>query len=889
MSLVNPRSQRRNQFAVLLVSLFMSCGLLAQAEVDTFAVRPGRIAAESGKATPAELLANEDVGQKFCSALRCIVLANSPGRTAALRSLEAKGVVELEEIPDAHRVFFNQTTYDARSNSFSEDFRGREETSPSSVVGLFVVVFKSYPEDDWIRQIEGTGLVALESLQTMAYYFYGPREAALHLAEAFPSVYAVLDVPAGLKRDRIEWAAGPAEADSALAYVVTVADAKDVILPVLVAASTNPPMLQYRTGTTEAYSTNLSRSDALVLSVLPEVVSIRYAPAPPEPSDERSSRIISGTFQSPGTAWPYTPLPANSSTPRYWDGFLSQLSGIGIDLNNQVIGFLDTGIDSGLNRNGSSYCPPFLRPPTYPAAPCKLIFTADVTSDTPETIANDFYYHGSFTSALAAGYAAYASPGRDSAGYAFTQGVAQGARVGMCQFWRLCGASYRNEGEADPFTDGDYMKRLRYALVELGSTSALPDNSNGPGAVILNHSWNRLSIDYDNSSVLLDQTTRVQSVSSFRFRDNQTVSGPEAPILHVVSAGNRSGDQNLPENYLVTAPAVAKNVITVGSTESYNDQSYSPGCGNNDPWNADNPHQVADFTRVGFSNYRLKPDVVAPGVRSYGWRSIDWLSTCDRTNTCNMDLDGSLSYGWAAGTSFSAPVVAGAAAIVRDWFRVLGVATPAPALVKAALIAAATSITSLPACASGCVPCCSSCGDVRPSPDKYQGWGGASLDRLLRPATNYFYDNQSTIFTSTSQLYQRYLTIADNTKDINIALVWTDRASVETANPFVNLVNDLDLTATITSNSWYGNDYYYETAPDACDRKGYSLKNPNPISRDRKNNVERISIKASDIPVGATNILVQVSPFSLTGNGIDPNARAQFRQDFALFVENARQ
>lgn len=886
-----PHRDRKAPLKVGLVfaalSAFLLSALQARADVDTFAVRTRTTTENASPKTPDELLGSTDVGERFCQSLHCVVFASTPARVSALKTLEVRGIVELEPIPDAHRVFFRRTTYDAATVSFTNDFPGRDEIYPASEVGQFVVVFKSYPESAWIRAIEATGLVSLEPLQTMAYYFYGPRAAANALAKAFPYVYAVLEVPAGIKRESIDWRADGDDDGPALTHVLVVSSAREVVLRALTSIDARPPILQYRTGPTESYSAYVSRLDALVLSALPEVLSVNRSPQPPQPSDERATRIIAGTFRTPGSSWPAT-LPSNTTSPRYWDGYLSQLSGIGLNLNNQVIGFLDTGIDSGLRRNGSSYCPPFLRPPTYPTAPCKLVFTTDVTSDTAETIANDYYYHGSFTSDIAAGYASTASPGRDGNGYSFTQGVAQGARVAMCQFFGLCATPFRSEGEAAPFTGDNYMQRLRYALVELGSTISLPDSGTGPGASILNHSWNRPSIDYDDSSQLLDQTTRSLSAAWFLFDDGQTIFGPNSPVLHVVSAGNRGPDPANPAHYLVTAPAVAKNVITVGATENYNDQTYTPGCGNNDPGNADNPYQIANLSRLGFSNQRLKPDLVAPGTRSYGWRSVDWNSGCANTNTCNMDLDGTARYGWAAGTSFSAPAVSGAAAIVRDWFRVLGVTSPAPALVKAALIAAARTVTSQPACSSGCSPCCSYCGDVRPAPDKYQGWGGASLDRLLRPASNYYYDNQSTTFTNTSQSYARYLTIADNTKDINISLVWTDRASGITGNAVVNLINDLDLNATILTNSWYGNNYY--TSLDSCSRNGYSLKDPSPIVRDRKNNVERITIKASDIPIGATNILIQVNPFSLTGDGIDPSPNnTVFRQDFALFVENARQ
>ncbi len=180
---------------------------------------------------------------------------------------------------------------------------------------------------------------------------------------------------------------------------------------------------------------------------------------------------------------------------------------------------------------------------------------------------------------------------------------------------------------------------------------------------------------------------------------------------------------------------------------------------------------------------------------------------------------------------------------------------------------------------------------MRPAPDKYQGWGGVALDRLFRPTSNYYFYDQGTTFTTNGQWFSVNLTIVDTSKDVNIALVWTDRASDDFNAPYVNLVNDLDLAVVAFSGgqgyTWYGNNYY--TSIDSCTRDGHSLRDPSPVVYDRKNNVERINIRASDIPAGVTTLTVQVTAFSLTGDGINPQSNSIFRQDFALVAENAHQ
>ncbi len=886
--------------SLAITSIMTPSAVRAQEDVDTFVVRPLKPLDNPSDRTPAELLGSADVGERYCGALHCVVLAGSPARIAALREIESRGLVSLEPLPDAHRVFFRKSTYNARAAAFETDFPGREEVLRQSDVDLFMVIFKAFPEEGWIRSIKESGLTPLESLQTMAFLFYGPRKVAETIPKRFSYVYAISEVPAGLRRLNLDAPLEDGRDEPGPTTVVMVAEASEIVLRALTSIDDRPPVRIYHTGPLEAYTARLSRLDALTLSLLPEVVSISRNTTPPSPSDERYNRLLAGSFQSPGSSWT-APLPSNNVWPRYWDNYLTQLTGLGLNLNNQTIGFLDTGIDSGLQRSGTAYCPPYLRPPGYPSTPCALVFTADVTADAPAGRGDDLYHHGTVVTSVAAGFASSDSSGRDTQGYSFTHGVATGARVAVCQFFQLCGASYRTEGEANPFSD-DFIQRMRYALVSLGSTVTLPDNGQGPGVKIINHSWNRGDvIDYEGDATLLDRTTRSLKMASFLFRAGQSITGPDLPVLHVVSAGNASTpgaeddtEEELAPHRLVSAPGVAKNVITVGATETYNQESYvvgafPPYCPSANLDNTDDPHQIAALSRIGFPNLRLKPDLVAPGTRAYGRRSVEYVPypTCNPNTSCNMDLDGTGQYGWANGTSFAAPAVAGAAAITREWLSSLGSTNPSPALVKAALIATARSITNLPACSSGCQPCCASCGDVRPAPDKYQGFGAVSLDRFFRASSNYFrYDQGSPPLVPSGSAYTRLLTITDNSKDINIALAWTDRAGPEVTHGFVNLQNDLDLTATIGTYTWYGNLYY--TSPDSCARNGYSLRNPAIVTRDHKNNVERITIKASDIPSGATQILLQVNPFSITGDGIDPATNSSFRQDFALFVENAR-
>lgn len=866
--------------------------------------------------TPKGLLGTGFQGEAFCSAGGCVLSTNSDAESASLGPIRSHPHAVLTPLPDARKIYFQKGTYDAELGRFENDFEGVRETAESGAVGQFVVVFKGYPDPRWLEDIRNAGLSVLEPLPPMGYGVYGLRSALDDLAKSKSYIFRVADIPPGARRFGLP-PESPEESDRpSSAVVVSVEVMAPFVAGKIGELTGTEPTRVYTTGSETAFAAELTSSQIRALSRLPEVTAA-YRTTTPGPSDERANKIVSGTWRTPGSAWPTaSTLGSNPVQGTYhWDGFLASLAGIGVYPQNQTIGFLDTGVDDGLfaQTGGAAACPPHLTS----TSGCRLVFSVDTSDDHAyqNRRADDLHGHGTLVTSIAAGLTTGVQ-GRDTAGWAFTQGVASGAKIAMSRFMadsqKGCGTGPARY--IDYQWLGNPAIGLPYSLVELGSSATLPDQTvASPGARLFNHSWNDRPANpggadatlYNEKAILLDNATRTLSSVGFSFGGLGMRYGDAAPSLHVVSAGNYpqpapNGSPD-PTQRVVTAPGNAKNVITVGATSGLNQESfvvgegctscyYCPSCTYNQCDHAVDARRIEDFSRIGYPNLRLKPDLVAPGTRVYGRRSALRNDACNYNSQCSFDLTGGLQFAWDYGTSFSAPVVTGAAALVDEWLTVLRSKKPSPALVKAALIASATNLRNSTNCALS---------DIKPAPDKYQGWGGAALDRIFRAASTYYYKDQydpaipdgSLLTPGSSTPWSKQLSVVDPTKAVSIALVWTDRAGDTKVATLENLVNDLNLEVVgngATPPSFFiGNKYYND--PCETSRQGYSLNRPSSWAPDSKNNVERVDISPAQLSQNnISSLTVKVSVGVIRGDGIEPTG-STLRQDFALFAVNARE
>ncbi|GAB5367423.1 hypothetical protein AAMO2058_001228800 [Amorphochlora amoebiformis] len=303
--------------------------------------------------------------------------------------------------------------------------------------------------------------------------------------------------------------------------------------------------------------------------------------------------------------------------------------------------------------------------------------------------------------------------------------------------------------------------------------------------------------------------------------------------LVFIAAGN-SGSNGLSS---VGSPATLKNGIAVGAS-----------CSPNTDLDASVFFSSLGPTRDG----RLKPDIMAPGVRI-----LSAGGHFEGSKSCRMV--------YKSGTSMATPISAGAAALLRQFLMEgklpgYNAFTPSAALVKAVMINSAENVKyrySNNDC-SGRVFDISG-GDTL-APNDYQGFGRLELQNVLPIGyksghfDTFVFDN--TKIASNQRHSYTFTTysppVGVETKDLRVSLVWTDPPPSSASSRV--LVHDLDLTL--------------------IDQQGVVTYSNGRASADRLNNVERIFVKANKITPGV-EYTIMVSANTLV---------ATSEQDYSLVV-----
>ena len=472
-----------------------------------------------------------------------------------------------------------------------------------------------------------------------------------------------------------------------------------------------------------------------------------------------------------------------------WFGTTTPVFDHGILGQRQIIAVLDTGLDWDscyfAERDGS-------RPPVNTGSPAGGLASSNVDPNRRKVIAYDFLYscdqfpgvsgcddpndplaydnalHGTLAAAVAAGDAQ--GPGNaDDPG----DGVAPGAKLIV---------------QDGGFIDGDNCGQRPGFGCPVNLTPIL-EQAYKQGARIHSNSWG----DRQNTSPFLPTPTGNYSAGA---RDVDAFVWSHPDMLILFDTGNMSSNTPPPASS-IPAPGCAKNTLQVGGTR----------------YTAQHPYDdvVTPFSLVGPTrDGRIKPDLVAPSFVLTGGSDSDVT-----THNCQTSQQ--------SGTSWSSPSVAGAAALVRqyftDGFYPTGAATPShafvpsAALLKAMLIAAARPVPNDWIYNVGLTP-------ARPAPSYEQGFGFPVLDDAL-----YFPGDRARARVLDVPLAQGlaqgetttlHLNVAAGTP-FRVALVWTDPAGVPrtVSDPTPELVNDLDLRITDPfGSSLLGNESLHPGQPD---------------------------------------------------------------------------
>ncbi|HMP84148.1 MAG TPA: S8 family serine peptidase, partial [Verrucomicrobiota bacterium] len=573
----------------------------------------------------------------------------------------------------------------------------------------------------------------------------------------------------------------------------------------------------------------------------PEVISIQPY-IEPRKNDERQNQIIAGNLTGG--------LPDGP-------GYMSWLASMGFTqeqftASGFVVDITDSGVDRG-NVTNVGHFGLYLGGQTNLGS--RLVYARlEGTANIGSTI-QGCDGHGTINAHIIAGFNDQPAgfPHTDSDGYHYG--------LGVCPFVKI--------GSSVIFDPGSYT---------FPNFNNLQSRAYNNGARISANSWGApVSGAYNADSQSYDRLVRDAQPAGSAF----ATAGNQQMVIVFAAGNNGSSAQT------VGSPGTGKNVITVGASENVhshstanggNSASGSDGCGLTDS-GANSANDMATFSSRGpCADGRKKPDIVAPGTHVTGGVAQNFpaplpsslgsaISCFDGTGICRLPGGGTTGnannffpmgqqfYTTSSGTSHSTPAVAGAAALLRQYFINEGLTPPSPAMTKAFLMNSARYMNG------------SGANDSLWSNN--QGMGelnmGFALDGVQRMVRDQLAEDK---FTASGQTRQFTGTIANPSQPFRVTLAWTDAPGSTAGNAYNN---NLDLTVTVNGTTYLGNVF----------------NGPNSTaggSADAQNNVESVFL-----PAGVSgNVVITVTAANINSDGV-PNEAPSLDQDFALVIYNAEE
>ncbi len=310
-------------------------------------------------------------------------------------------------------------------------------------------------------------------------------------------------------------------------------------------------------------------------------------------------------------------------------------------------------------------------------------------------------------------------------------------------------------------------------------------------------------------------------------RDADSGVSGDQPLSYVLAIMNGNGGTSSQGS-----PDEAKNIFTIGSTKMRGSSGSQDT--NIDDISSNSAHgPCLDGRKI--------PHMVAPG--------------------CNVDSSVPGGHSLMCGTSMACPQVAGAVALFAEHYRNETGDDPSPAMVKAALTAAARDLAGND----------DADGNTLGHPfDSKQGWGRLDLPAVLLndPGSVRYFDAPA-ILDATGDQWTLTVSPHDPSQPIRIMLAWTDAPGHGLGGSTPAWNNDLDLVVQGGLSTWRGNNI----GSDGWSSTGGSA--------DDRNNTEGVFL--GPVPPGQVTIVVQAA--NLTSDGV-PNSGDGIDQDFSLVCYN---
>ena len=854
---------------------------------------------------PGEAVVHQAVDTARLMALGAKVLADYPTYVLAEVPDAAAERFEEQARAEGFAAFLRPTFDQIRVNGYVFDARGGEPPIPPDLtisdyhgdIGLYLVQMIGPNRPEWYAAIQAVG----EPIQYLADNTY--------IVRADPDKVDALRNQASLQHVSVYQPAYKLRADVAAATnpfpaVLQVDGGQDLAsVTAMLNGIAGQPVDYEKVGPVRNAVLVLTPLEAKALAAMPEVLWIERN-LDIRPSDERQALTVAGSHDGS--------KPINPGTYKAWlenKGFCTATKRTNCWDYWTKVAVFDTGLDDNWcasspssggdciasdNASSPDRHPDFKKydgtsreKQFYCAGPASgNNYCKGYDGSATRWSYSDKYYHGTAVASVIAGDplvpGGVGSAGRDRvasgdplrSGFYLGSGIAPLAEILSFRIFDNNGATWTS-GQPQPdlyYTPADWERWY-------GQLPSFPSTR------FANNSWNMydpLGVDttydiyYTAHSQRFDQLVR-DANGGFNDYDH--------PMTILFSAGN-SNARNA-GNY-VMSPGNAKNVLTVGAAESWRPWEIAPW--DNIPaycFPAADIKNVAEFSLRGVhaDGNRYKPDLLAGGTRAgvaFTRAPRAGSPGCYADPAATDENDG--YYTRAVGTSFAVPVVTGSAVLADAWYYYTRGSYPSPAMVKAILAASAERLVG------GY--------DKLPNPDLQVlnwptpsiGWGRVNLNRLFQgtiPA-KYFDEDHRTAgeqrrFTAGEGSWSVPLRRADSTKDVIVALAFTDRFAA--VNAMGLSVNNLDLYVLNGSYVYQGNVFYGCAAPPQPDPYcGYTPRSTGAYLPDWDNTVELVRIRPSDLV--SETFTVEVVP-GVNANavpGLDSNGP---NQDFALYVYNA--